>query len=195
MKIQYTELLDQLKKDVQNNLEILQKITDFSEEELNRRSHEKSWSVLECLYHLNLYGEIYIPLLSDAIKKSDKTQKKSFKSGMIGNYFTKLLSPKNNIIKNPMPAPSDKNPIGSQLDLTVLEIRKQQLEELQSLLNQSEGLNLENIKIPISISRFIRLKTGDTFRFLIAHDARHFIQCQNIIIENVPNSNFDKKTI
>ena len=32
------------------------------------------------------------------------------------------------------------------------------------------------IRISISISRFVKLKLGDTFRFLIAHEQRHFVQ-------------------
>ncbi len=37
------------------------------------------------------------------------------------------------------------------------------------------------IKIPLSITRLVKLKLGDTFRFLVAHEQRHFVQARNAI--------------
>jgi len=38
---------------------------------------------------------------------------------------------------------------------------------------------LNTIRVPLSISKLVTLKLGDTFRFLIAHEQRHFIQARN----------------
>lgn len=52
---------------------------------------------------------------------------------------------------------------------------------LTGLLEKAEKSNLSKLKVPISISRFIKLKLGDTFRFLIAHQQRHFVQIDNTL--------------
>jgi hypothetical protein len=39
--------------------------------------------------------------------------------------------------------------------------------------------DMGKLRLPISISKLIKLKAGDTFRFLIAHQQRHFVQLQN----------------
>ncbi|OHX65084.1 DinB family protein [Flammeovirga pacifica] len=184
MKIAYQSLLQSLNNDLDQNLEKLQVLQSLLVTELNLRSNEKSWSILECIHHLNLYGEYYIPHLEKALLKSQKRNHEVYKSGWLGNYFSNMMAPKENIVKNPMPAPSDKNPIGSNLDTSVLDVRHQQIDKLKQLLLQANELNLEKVRIPITISKWIKLKTGDTFRFLIAHEVRHFLQCQNIIKNN-----------
>jgi hypothetical protein len=55
--------------------------------------------------------------------------------------------------------------------------------ELLGLLKKAERADLAKIRVPISISRIIRLKLGDTFRFLIAHQQRHFVQIQETLAQ------------
>ena len=52
---------------------------------------------------------------------------------------------------------------------------------LVDLLESAKSKNIGSIRTPISISRFIKLKVGDTFRFLIAHEQRHFVQIENVL--------------
>jgi DinB superfamily len=64
---------------------------------------------------------------------------------------------------------------------TVLDTFIRQQHELLELLELAKTKNIGSIRTPISISRLIRLKLGDTFRFLIAHEQRHFIQVKNTL--------------
>ena len=43
-------------------------------------------------------------------------------------------------------------------------------------LNNSRNINLNKVKTNITISKLIKLKLGDTFRFLTYHNERHIIQ-------------------
>jgi hypothetical protein len=52
---------------------------------------------------------------------------------------------------------------------------------LLNLLQDAKRKDIGAIRTPVSISRVIKLKTGDTFRFLIAHEQRHFIQIDNTL--------------
>ncbi len=54
----------------------------------------KSWSILECLEHLNLYGDFYIPEIKNRIESSKTLPKENFKSRILGNYFAKSMLPK-----------------------------------------------------------------------------------------------------
>ena len=56
-------------------------------------------------------------------------------------------------------------------------------DKLLRLLEMAKGRNLAKIKIPITISKMIRLRLGDTFRFVIAHEQRHMMQARNTIKE------------
>ena len=50
------------------------------------------------------------------------------------------------------------------------------------LLHKARGVNINRLRIPVSIAPFIKLKMGDVFGFIIAHHQRHFVQIENIII-------------
>jgi hypothetical protein len=43
-------------------------------------------------------------------------------------------------------------------------------------LESSRNRDLSAVRIPISISKWITIRLGDTFRFVIAHNKRHIMQ-------------------
>jgi hypothetical protein len=49
------------------------------------------------------------------------------------------------------------------------------------LLEQAKQIDLNRTKVPISIAPFIKLKLGDVFMFLVAHNFRHVLQVNNAI--------------
>lgn len=53
--------------------------------------------------------------------------------------------------------------------------------KLLQLLDTARSRDLNAIRIPITITKFIKLKLGDTFRFLVAHEQRHLVQARNAI--------------
>lgn len=145
---------------------------------LTWKENETSWSILECLEHLNLYGDFYLPQIEQKIKNSNSKADSAFKSGMLGNYFAKSMLPKENL--NKMKTFKDKNPLNAHLDKTVIERFINQQIKLLDLLNQSRNVSLNKVKIETSISRFVRINLGDTFQFIINHIIRHLEQINRI---------------
>ena len=94
-----------------------------------------------------------------------------------------LRRPKKNKgqITNKMQAPKSHRPSRDIANDVVLKEFLEQEQLLLDLLDKAEKVNLEKSRIPISISRFIKLQLGDTFRFLIAHHQRHFVQVSNTL--------------
>jgi hypothetical protein len=54
----------------------------------------------------------------------------------------------------------------------------QQQETLIGYLRQAHESDLNKIRIPVSIAKFIRLKLGDVFQVLIMHNERHLLQAR-----------------
>ncbi len=179
MKMNTQQLIDELKSITQDNLNFAEKLLNQPDEKLNFRFSEKSWSILECLEHLNLYGKFYLPEIRKSIQNSDTTFTEIFSSGMLGNYFAKSMLPKQKL--NKMKTFRNMNPIHSNLDKKVLNEFIAQQKQMTQLLNDAENVNLNIIKTGISISSFIRLKLGDTFRFVIYHNLRHVEQAKKLL--------------
>lgn len=145
---------------------------------LTWKENEISWNILECLAHLNLYGDFYLSQIEGKIKSSNTKADLEFKSGFLGNYFAKSMLPKEKL--NKMKTFKDKNPLNANLDKTVIDKFINQQIKLLDLLNQSRNTSLNKVKIPTSISSLIRLKLGDTFQFFVNHIIRHLKQIDRI---------------
>lgn len=146
---------------------------------LTWRHEQNAWNILECLEHLNLYGDYYLPEIEQSIKKSTTKSVTDFKSGWLGNYFAKSMLPKEPL--NKMKTFKNKNPINRELNKTTIERFITQQEKLLTLFNASQEVDLNKIRIRISISNLIRLKLGDTFQFYINHIVRHLAQIDNLL--------------
>jgi hypothetical protein len=172
------QLIQKLLEDIKQTINHAEKLKHYDLNALAWRENSSSWNMLECLEHLNLYGEFYLPLIKHKIKTSNTTHDVEFKSGRLGNYFAQSMLPKEKL--NKMKTFKDKNPLNSTLDKSVIDKFISQQIELLDLLNQSRGVSLNKIKIETSISRLIKIKLGDTFQFLINHIIRHLKQIEVI---------------
>lgn len=84
-------------------------------------------------------------------------------------------------VKNKMKAAKSHSPVGVLNSREVLEYFIHSEKELSKLLQAARTTNLARIKVPISISKLVRLTLGDTFRFVIAHQLRHFVQIREAL--------------
>lgn len=182
MKIASSELITELENKTNRLLAESRQFTELSDLQLNYRTTPNSWSALECFEHLNLYGRFYLKELKNRMCEKHNPSDKTFKSGILGNYFAKTMLPTNKL--KPMKTFNNMNPINSSLDKKVLVEFIQQQEEMLRLLQIARNKNLTKIKCGITISKWIKLRLGDTFRFVIYHNERHLIQAQRVILNS-----------
>ena len=179
MKIITKELITELIKKTKTNINKAEGLRKLTEKELNYKEAIDKWSILECIEHLNIYGDFYNPEIKECIKKTLSTSVITFKSGVIGNYFVNLISPKEKL--NKMKTLKVNNPIGSHLDKNCIDRFISQQKECLELIEKSKNINLKKTKTAISISKLIKLRLGDTLRFITAHNERHLLQAENIL--------------
>ena len=169
------KLLSTLENRVEEHLRVaIKTFQNLDEATLLKPADNGGWSIAQCLWHLNSYGDYYLPHIKKGLEKDGYSETDKFKGSWIGSYFTKSMEPstgtmKMKAFKNHTPAPDlDAHAVVAEY------IRQQEL--LLDFLNKAKSKNLDKIRIPISISKFVKLKLGDTFQFLIAHDERHIQQ-------------------
>ena len=139
------------------------------------------WSVIQVIEHLNSYDRYYL-LAIERSMKNDKPAREYFKPGWLGNYFTKLMKPtEDGRVVNKMQAPSGHRPPAHLDAFPVITSFIEQQHYFLELLEKARTKDLGSIRVPISLAKFIRLKLGDTFGFLVAHKQRHFVQIRNTI--------------
>jgi len=156
----------------------LEKIRMLNEGDLRWRASESSWNILECIEHLNRYGNHYLPAIDGAIQKAKKPKEETFHPGFLGDYFAKSMLPAAQMKK--IKTFKDKNPLDTDLSISVLDTCIQQQKDLLQLLEKASKVSLNKTRVTTSISAMIRLKLGDTFQFLINHILRHLKQIADI---------------
>jgi hypothetical protein len=179
MRIKSEDLILELVETTKRNVNLAETLKTKSSFELNWKENQTAWSILECLEHLNRYGDFYIPEIDKVINKSRSKKEQLFKSGFLGNYFAKSMLPKANL--NKMKTFKDKNPLNSNLDRNTIDRFINQQIKMLDLLDKARKISLNKVKTQISITKLVKLRIGDTFRIVIYHNIRHLKQIGNSI--------------
>jgi hypothetical protein len=179
MALNTEKLLQKLLEITRENLNSAEQLKKQPIDSLNWKPASESWSALECIEHLNRYGDFYIPEITNKIKTSKHKRSETFKSNWLGAYFSKSVSYNEDL--NKMKTFKSMNPLNSELDVQTLEKFINQQHQILELLDKSNNVSLDKTKTAISISTLIKLRLGDTFRVLIYHNERHIKQAEKTI--------------
>lgn len=179
MTIDTLALLQDLTDRTHRNIAKAKQYQNLSIDSLTSRPDPDKWNVLECLEHLNLYGDFYLPAIERSIATAPTPSTSIFKSGILGNYFAKSMLPREKT--NKMATFKDKNPIGSALGKEVIVRFLDQQHKLLRMLDQCRTINIIKAKTGTSIASWIKLRLGDTLRVVIYHHDRHIVQADKAL--------------
>ena len=87
MALATEKLLQKLLEITRENLNNVEQLKRQPIDFLNWKQNSESWSALECVEHLNRYGDFYIPEIANKIRTSKHKNHEIFKSNWLGNYF------------------------------------------------------------------------------------------------------------
>ena len=178
MKIRQEALINDLISRTQEIISQTKTYTSLEQAEVNWKPGPDRWSILECLEHLSLYGDFYLVEIEQRIINSETNPSTYFHSGLMGNYFANSMLPKDGKI-NKMKTFKDKDPANSDLPSTTIDRFLKQQQRMIELLELARKIDLNKVKTSITIP-VIKLKLGDTFRFVIYHNQRHLLQADKV---------------
>jgi len=177
------QLLDVLFKQTEALLDVAIKEWQLlSHPEFASKPTPGAWSANECLQHLNNYGRYYLPAISKAMQHHPTTPAQQFRSGWLGNYFTKIMLPKQDgKLRLLMKSPQDYAPTSILESHVVIAEFIDQQEQLLRLISEAGAVDLNSVRVGISLAPIVKLKLGDVFLFLIAHEVRHVDQARRAL--------------
>ena len=180
MKIKSETLLKDLESKTQLMIRQVEQFSALSTKELNTRPGKDKWSVLECIEHINLYGEFYLEEFEKHILNAKHKSSEFHKTGLMGNYSANSMLPKGD--KTPMKMKTFKhmNPINSDLQVTVLDKFIKQQKHFLNLLSKAETVSLTKTKCALTI-KGLKFRLGDTLRFYAFHNIRHINQASKVL--------------
>src|SRR5690606_33104244 len=97
--INVEKLLTELTSLTRQHIQAAQSFKQMTLESLNRKPTNGGWSILECVEHLNRYGDFYILEIKRRIQNAQYRPSAVFKPGVLGNYFAKSMLPREQLNK------------------------------------------------------------------------------------------------
>jgi DinB superfamily len=173
-----TELLDRtelIKASTQSFLRL-------NEDHLNFKPDPSQWSIAEIFEHLNISNGIYIRGVLARISGAPDMKADKYTSGWIGDLIYSKIMPRPDGTVFKMRTGKLTCPPGGTLDgQDTLHRFLQQCDMIDDILRHSATKDMQRIKIPLSLSSFLKLRLGDTLRYLIAHCERHLLQAHRVM--------------
>ncbi|AYA38087.1 DinB family protein [Hymenobacter oligotrophus] len=151
-------------------------LAPLSSEALNHKSNAQSWSVLECLEHLNRYSRYYLPAFEQAMqhpRRPGATAEVGY--SWLGKKSLEVVRPGNGKASKTV---KHMNPAGSQLSRGVLEEFLQHQSRLLAVLAAAHTADLNRKAVPVEFFRLLKLRLGEALEFVVLHEERHVQQAQ-----------------
>lgn len=178
-KIDVENMIHELTTLTEEVLNFTVSLTHSPMEQLLRKSAPTQWNLLECIAHLNFYSAFYNRAIAESMQGAKKQAIKAFRTGCLGQYFAQSMFPKPAMKK--IQTFKVANFINQDIHPDAIDIFIKYQRELLALIEKAKDYNLEKLKCPITISKWIKLKLGDTLRFHVYHNYRHLKQMQKIV--------------
>ncbi|MBI2259789.1 MAG: DinB family protein [Flavobacteriia bacterium] len=181
-----SELLFEAKKITDEGRDILENnFLPLSPTQKKWRINNQSWNILEIFAHLNKFASYYHLTFERIISKTKfKTPKENFVSSPLGRSAWKSMKLGNSKnVKRRLKSLRQFNPLFDKQLVSGNDEKDfvENLKQLSEIIEKAKQVNIRKVKIPISISKIIRLRLGDALLFVVYHNERHIQQAVNIL--------------
>jgi hypothetical protein len=157
-------------------------VNSLDEAAFNWRHDPESWSVAECLDHLNTAGTLMLPKLDKALEKGrnkDLVGQPPFNYGWLGRWWISIMQPSS---RRRFKVPRVFEPSSSDLECReVLSTFLYLQDQLIARVEASKGLDLRSVKAASAAFSLLRLPIGAWFESTIAHEQRHLAQARRVM--------------
>jgi len=154
----------------------------LSESQFNWRPSASRWSIGQCIQHLNITLERYLPVLDQAMsagRSHGHVAEGPFVATLLERWFIRSMEPP---VRRRFKTPSAF--VGAaELPLESTLATWEQLHgRLARLIQESEGLDRRRVNVRSQFAP-ISLGLGATFVVLLAHERRHLWQAREVRLE------------
>lgn len=145
------------------------------------RPQISSWSASECIAHLSLSTETFLPVLRDAIEEARKrglTSGKDPSMDLLGRILRWLMEPP---VRSRLKTPARFVPKSVRAKAESLNEFLSLQRQLIELLHSAHDISLSGMKIVSPFDKRARYNLYSAFRIIAAHQRRHLWQAEHAV--------------
>lgn len=161
--------------------DFLESFDALSEEVLNKRPNDNTWSVAQNIEHLIVINSTYFPLFK-SIKQGDLNIPIHGKLAFVRNRFAKMIlnsvDPSN---LKPIKTFEIWKPSDQYISADIIARFEQHQSELKSESKSLEAQIADNIPIHSPANKFIIYGLRDAIHIIVKHEERHLLQAQLLL--------------
>ena len=181
---------DFLKKLKEDSVQIsggIRELRSLSDKQLNWKPDERSWSVGQCIDHINNTDRPYFDRIKAAFSKAKNfTDSYNYRAAFPGTFLIKAMSPGSKV---KVKAQKIFRPSMSAVSKEAFDRYDKQQEEMLAVLEEGKKYNINKIKVSSPAFSLMRMRVGDALRVLVLHRRRHLEQAKRIMsMEGFPSS-------
>ena len=150
-------------------------------QQLNWKPSASEWSVAQCLEHLLVSNEGFIPII-DKVQRGE--YKRSLKErlpvlpGVFGSLVLNAVKPET---KRKLKAGKDFQPANSEIPADIVSRFETQQKQISELMKATHELNLRQVIITSPVLSIVTYSLFDAYRIIVAHDQRHVAQAKRVM--------------
>ena len=145
-------------------------------EQLNRQPAAGAWSVGQCLEHLCIANEVYLPAIRDSLARKPVSPVQEITPGWFGRWFLRrYIEPSPQSTR--ATAPKKITP-ATQVEISVLERFLEGNQAFRKLVRQGGEFDVNRIRFRNPFVPLIRFTAGTGLEILARHQVRHLLQAE-----------------
>jgi hypothetical protein len=161
-----------------SDLRAAQIIAGLTSEQLNWRPSAAAWSVGQCLEHLAVTNELYLPPIAKALDGKPASPVAAITPGWFGRWFIASFAEPSSKTKRAR-APKQIQP-ASRVDVSILDRFLVSNDAVRELIQRARDYNVNRIRFAHPFVPGIRFTVGTGLEIASGHERRHLLQAERV---------------
>jgi hypothetical protein len=153
-------------------------VRGLSPEQLNWRPAEDIWSVGQCLQHLYVANEVYLPSIASALENRSRSPVQDICPGWVGRWFIRnYIEPSSQSRR--ARAPKKITP-AQRIDPSILDLFLRSNEAARDFIRRAGGYDVNRIRFRNPFVPLLRFTVGTGLEIVSKHQLRHLLQAERV---------------
>jgi len=153
-------------------------LAGLTNEQLNWHPAPGSWSVGQCLEHLCIMNEVYLPPISAAFKEKPDSPVEQITPGWFGGWFIRNFAEPTSGSKR-VRAPAKIRP-ASHVEVSVLDRFLSGNQSCRDIIVRAGSKNVNRIRFWNPFIPGLRFTVGTGLQIIVSHERRHLLQAERV---------------
>lgn len=146
--------------------------------QLNWREQPHTWSIGQCLDHLCVANDVYLPPIGAALEGQPVSPVEEIEIGWFGSWFIRDYIEPSGRTKH-LKAPKKITP-APDVELVVLERLLRGNEQARELIRRAANHNVNHLRFRNPFVPLLRFTVGTGLEIVVRHQRRHLLQAERV---------------